>query len=621
MCFSCSGSEAVETAIKFARARTGRAALLYADGAFHGLTCGALSMMGSKFWRADFGPLLESEAVPFGDLEALQTKLATRRFAAFFVEPVQSEAGVRIPPPEYLRAAQALCRQYGSLLVLDEIQTGLDRTGTFLAAHAFGVKADMVLLAKALSGGLVPVSAVLMRDDIYDAVYRSVKHAIIHTSTFSENSLAMRAGLATLEVLDREDLARRAAQLGNHLRARLREELDGFEMVREIRGMGLLNGIEFTAPSSFRSRAMFEAFRRMHPALFGQSIVMRLYRDHNILTQICGNHFLTLKVAPPLIVSTEQMERFVSAIREVVELAHTSTSFWTEPLALARRALHFVSPMYFFYAKVPRNCALLLAALAFPAAAETLLEQGYHPCTTSNSSKPTNPSGSGRPPIRAIRWVRSPMRLAYLFGELDRLNVLRSEFFTSDSNFLAQNKLQPDPQVKQKFEAALAGETTLAGQALTAAPADENALFANVLRMGLHADYLGLVEKRYLTSLGEVKQGRSLAERLIQRGSMNYNVYLAVGIENYLLSIKPAPVRWLLRAGGAQTDKATGIRDLTLDRGKRSLSASLRPPAFGGGRLAGSGPPEGGGTTGWLSVQFPNNRLYREELNKLGGAP
>ena len=339
-CFFCSGSEAVETAIKFARARTGRAALLYADGAFHGLTCGALSMMGSEFWRADFGPLLESEAVPFGDLETLRTKLATGRFAALFVEPVQSEAGVRIPPPDYLRAAQALCREYGSLLVLDEIQTGLDRTGTFLAAHAFGVKPDMVLLAKALSGGLVPVSAVLMRDDIYEAVYCSVKHALIHTSTFSENSLAMRAGLATLAVLDREDLARRATQLGNHLRARLREELGGFEMVREIRGLGLLNGIEFTAPSSLRHRVMFETFRRLHPALFGQSIVMRLYRDHNILSQICGNSFLTLKVAPPLIVSTEQLERFVRAIREVVERAHTSTSFWTEPLGLARRTLH-----------------------------------------------------------------------------------------------------------------------------------------------------------------------------------------------------------------------------------------------------------------------------------------
>src|SRR5438270_2570369 len=213
--FGSSGSEGVEAAIKFARAHTGRSGLLYANGAFHGLTCGALSLMGNSFWREGFGPLLpDTEAIPFADVAALEQKLATRNFAAFIVEPIQSEAGIRVPSPDYLRQAQALCRRYGTLLVLDEVQTGMYRTGPFLAAHHFGVEPDMAVLAKAMSGGLVPVSAVLMSEPIYESVYGSLRRAIIHTSTFSENSLAMRAALATLEVLETEMLGERSTELG-----------------------------------------------------------------------------------------------------------------------------------------------------------------------------------------------------------------------------------------------------------------------------------------------------------------------------------------------------------------------------------------------------------------------
>jgi ornithine--oxo-acid transaminase len=339
--FASSGSEGVEAAIKLARAHTKRAGLLYADGAFHGLTCGALSLMGEAFWREGFGPLLPgTEAIPFNSVDALQKKLATNKFAAFIVEPIQSEAGIRVPSSEYFRAAQELCRRYGTLLVLDEVQTGMYRTGPFLAAQKFGVDPDMVVLAKALSGGLVPVSAVLMSEAIYDSVYGSLRRAIIHTSTFSENSLAMRAALAALAVLESENLGPLAIESGALLRQRLREVLHGFEMVKEVRGEGLLLGIEFTAPRSLRLRVAFEAFLRIHPAMFGQIIVMRLFRDHGILTQICGNNFLVLKVAPPLVVTEEQIEEFVSAVGDVVEHAHSSSAFWSEALGLARRAIN-----------------------------------------------------------------------------------------------------------------------------------------------------------------------------------------------------------------------------------------------------------------------------------------
>ncbi len=339
--FACSGSEGVESAIKFARAVTGKAGLLYAHGAFHGLTCGALSLMGDDFWRGKFGPMLaDTAAVPFNDVAALGSRVETGKYAAFFVEPIQAEAGIHVAAEDYLREAKALCARHGALLVADEVQTGMFRTGRFLAGHHYGVEPDMVVLAKALSGGLIPVSAVLMTDRVYDGVYDSLKRAIIHTSTFSENAMAMRAGLATLDVLERENLGRRALAMGQLLRDRLRRRLAGYEMVREVRGAGMLSGIEFQPPRTMRLRAPFEAFRHIHKSMFGQVVVMRLYREHRILTQICGNNFMTLKAAPPLIVTEEQIDRFVAAMGDVVELMHNSSSFWSEALGMARRVIN-----------------------------------------------------------------------------------------------------------------------------------------------------------------------------------------------------------------------------------------------------------------------------------------
>ena len=339
--FASSGSEGVEAAIKFSRATTKRSALLYCEGAFHGLTCGALSLMDNPFWREGFGPLLaETEAIPFGDIACVEEKLRTRKFAAFFVEPVQSEGGIKVPPPEYLREVQALCRKYGTLLVLDEVQTGMFRTGKFLAAHSFDVQPDMVILAKALSGGLVPVAAVLMTDEISDAVYSSLRRAIVHTSTYSENGLAMRAGLATLDVLEGEDLGNRAIYLGEMLRARLTEALEPYEMFKSAPGLGLLSGIEFRAPSKVMLRLSFEAFRAVHAGMFGQMLVMRMFRQQKILTQICGNNFMVLKSAPPLVAEENHIEQFVAALTTVVDEMHNSTAFWTESLGLARRAMN-----------------------------------------------------------------------------------------------------------------------------------------------------------------------------------------------------------------------------------------------------------------------------------------
>lgn len=339
--FCSSGSEGIEAAIKFAKAHTRRHGLLYAEGAFHGLTCGALSLMGDSFWRNGFGPLLsDTQQVPFNDLHALEQQLRTKKYAAFFVEPMQGEGGIRLPAQDYLADVARLCKRYGTLLVLDEVQTGFFRTGKFLAAQHYGVEPDMIVLAKAMSGGLVPSAALLMTDAIYDSVYGSLKRSLIHTSTFSENGLAMRVGLAVLDALEREDAGARSAELGRYLRGRLHEMLAGFEMIEEIRGEGLFCGIAFRPPRTLGLRLSYETFSKIHPAMFGQVMVMRLFRDHSILAQVCGNNFNVLKLVPPLIVSNSQIDQAVQAVCQVVTLAHSPSGFWSEALGLARRVVN-----------------------------------------------------------------------------------------------------------------------------------------------------------------------------------------------------------------------------------------------------------------------------------------
>ena len=209
-----SGTEAVEAAMKIARAATGRQRILYADHAFHGLTLGSLSINGNDEFRAGFGPLLPGcDPVPFGDLDALERELARGDVAALVLEPVQGK-GVNLPPDGYLPAAQRLCRQSGALFVCDEVQTGIGRTGRFLALEHWGLAPDLICLAKALSGGFVPIGAVLVSRDAFDRVFDGMERAVRHGSTFGGNDLAAAAALATLRVLERDDLVGHADRMG-----------------------------------------------------------------------------------------------------------------------------------------------------------------------------------------------------------------------------------------------------------------------------------------------------------------------------------------------------------------------------------------------------------------------
>src|SRR3954451_3908624 len=241
--FANSGAEAVEAAIKFARAATGRAGIAYCSHAFHGLTYGALSLNGDEIFRRGFEPLLpDCVCVPFNDLAALDRALSSRQIAAFVVEPVQGK-GVILPDDDYLQGVQDLCRRYGALFVSDEIQTGLGRTGKFLAGEHWGIEPDMVLLAKALSGGHVPVGAVLMRKSIHDKMFNRMDRSVVHGSTFAKNDLAMAAGIATLEVMKHEKLVEAAARRGAELRLALTRMVPGYELMKEVRGKGLMIGV------------------------------------------------------------------------------------------------------------------------------------------------------------------------------------------------------------------------------------------------------------------------------------------------------------------------------------------------------------------------------------------
>ena len=338
--FTSTGSEGVETAIKFSRAFTKRSGILHAEGSFHGLTCGALSLMGNPWWRKDFEPLLpDVESVPYLDLSVLEAKLSTGKFAAFIVEPIQSENGVRIPPTADWGRAAEICRRTGTLLVFDEVQSGIGRTGKGLAAHHFGVDPDMVILAKALSGGLIPVGALLMREEVNRSVYSNIERAFLHASTFGENTLAMRAALTVLDILEEERLCERATRLGEMLRSGVRDLSRKYEMVSEVRGMGLMNGIEFRAPESMRLRLLHAGFTKMHPGLFGQMLVATLLQEEGILTQMCGHNYRVVKASPPLTTSEGEIERFLASLGRTLERIHSGLGFWTRGLAIAARAL------------------------------------------------------------------------------------------------------------------------------------------------------------------------------------------------------------------------------------------------------------------------------------------
>ena len=320
--FCNSGAEAVEAALKFARVATGRPGFAYCDHGFHGLSYGALSVNGDDMFRTGFGPFLpDCVEVPFNDLAALERALASRKFAAFIVEPIQGK-GVNIPDQNYLRDALELCRKYGTLFIADEIQTGLGRTGKFLAIEHWDIEPDMVLLAKALSGGHVPVGAVLTRNWIFEKVFNRMDRAVVHGSTFSKNDLAMAAGIATLDVLEDERLVENSAAKGERLLAALRQMAQRHELIKTVRGKGLMIGIEFGPPRSLKLKASWHALEAVNTGLFCQLITIPLFKEHRILSLVAGHGNHTVKLQSPLNLTDADCDWIVRAFDAVIADAH-----------------------------------------------------------------------------------------------------------------------------------------------------------------------------------------------------------------------------------------------------------------------------------------------------------
>jgi hopanoid-associated sugar epimerase len=320
--FCNSGAEAVESAIKFARSATRRTKILYADHAFHGLTTGVLALNGGKEFRTGFGPLLPGcVPVPFGDLNALQYELRGGDVAAFIVEPIQGK-GVYCADSEYWPAAQELCRRSGTLLVADEVQTGLGRTGRFFCHEHWGLRPDIITVSKALSGGYVPIGAVLTTGQVFASVYPGRQDAMKHGTTFGQNQLAMAAGLATLTALDDADLVANAERTGLALRTALAPLAERYDVLRDVRGLGLMVGLEFGEPRSGPMRHQFRAMEWLRPAMFAQMVVVPLFHRHRVLTQVAADGVNVIKLLPPLIAGPPEVEYFVGALDDVLADAH-----------------------------------------------------------------------------------------------------------------------------------------------------------------------------------------------------------------------------------------------------------------------------------------------------------
>lgn len=338
--FANSGTETIEAAIKFSRYATGKSKIIYCQGGYHGLSLGSLSATGDPHYKQGFGPLLpDFIEIPFGDLAALEEALSQKDVAAFITEPIQGH-GVWIPDDHYLPEAAELTRRYGALFIADEVQTGLGRTGKWWAVEHWSVVPDILCMAKALSGGFVPIGALACKEWIFDRVFNRMDRAVVHGSTFGKNNLAMAAGLATLEVLESENLIQKSAQSGQAILEALQPLAEEYECLKEVRGKGMMIALEFTEPRSFPLKMSWKILEAANKGLFSQMITVPLFARHRILSQVAGRGMNIVKFIPPLILTESDIKWIVNAVKNVVSDAHRGpAAVWDLGRTLATKAL------------------------------------------------------------------------------------------------------------------------------------------------------------------------------------------------------------------------------------------------------------------------------------------
>jgi len=338
--FANSGAEGVEAALKFARASKNKDKIIYASHAYHGLTYGALSANGDHHFKEGFGAMMAGFVeIPFNDLAALETALFNKDIAAFIVEPIQGK-GLFVSGENYLQEAQRLCKKYDAHFIIDEVQTGMGRTGKFLALEHWGVEPDMVVISKSLSGGLVPVSAMLGKREIFNKVFHKLDRCVVHSSTFSQNAMSMVAGLASLHVLFNDGFIENAKKMGDLLIEEIEKRKSRFELLKEVRGKGLYLGVEFGAPKSLKLKLGWSLLHKADGGLFSQAIIMPMLDKHKILTQVAGHNMDTIKLSPALCINERDVQRFMAAFDDVMEACHRFPGpVWEVGTRLAKHAL------------------------------------------------------------------------------------------------------------------------------------------------------------------------------------------------------------------------------------------------------------------------------------------
>jgi len=319
--FHCnSGAEAVEGALKIARAATGRAGFLYCENSFHGKTFGALSVTGRDKYRKPFEPLLsECKAVPFGDINALEQALSKFKPAAFIVEPIQGEGGVNVPPPGYLAGAARLCREHGVLFIADEIQTGFGRTGAMFACQLENVEPDIMCMAKSLGGGVEPIGAFITTDDIWQQAYGGIEKATLHTSTFSGNTRAATAGVAAIGVLLKEKLPEAAAEKGAYFLAGLLDLQKKYPLIKEVRGRGLLIGVELTKPGGLADKLTMGMAAKLSNEYMASLVAGELLNKHHIITAYTLNNPNVIRLEPPLTVTRGEIDTVLNGMDDALK--------------------------------------------------------------------------------------------------------------------------------------------------------------------------------------------------------------------------------------------------------------------------------------------------------------
>ncbi|MBV9997826.1 MAG: aspartate aminotransferase family protein [Verrucomicrobia bacterium] len=316
--FCNSGTEANEGALKFARAATGRPKIVSLHGSYHGLSYGSLSVTGSVSFQEGFGPLLPHVSrIRLGDLDGLEKVLRREDVAAFLFEPVQGK-GVKYPHDDFYVSAQALCRKYGTLVIADEVQTGLGRTGKLWGFEHWNLEPDIVTVAKSLSGGYVPCGAIITRRAIFQKVFNRLDRCVVHSSTFGRNNLAMACGLASLSVLEDEDLVQNAARQGSALLERLNALKEKYSFIKDVRGKGLMIAIEFHEPPELGMKMAWRFLHKIDKSLFPQLVIVPLLSKHRVLTQVAGHNMDVIKILPPLMIGEKEVDYFLRAFDDTL---------------------------------------------------------------------------------------------------------------------------------------------------------------------------------------------------------------------------------------------------------------------------------------------------------------